>query len=380
VDITDQRRTEEALARHGEELEALVAARTAALEISHKKLRQADRLATIGTLVAGLGHDMNNVLLPVRCHLDAFGAFDLPEGASEHLQAVRSSLGYLQQLTDGLRLLALDPSDPRASTGSTDLDPWWRQISPLITRAARSEIAVEVDLPPDLPSVPVSPHRLTQAVLNLVVNASEAIVAKGRIRIRACRAEAGRCVELSVSDDGRGMSQEVKRRALDPFYSTKPRGLGTGLGLALVDAMARSAGGSVRIDSEPAQGTTVVLSLPAIEGEVEPTEGPAGRSATITTSDQRLATLVSSLLRAAAFDVRIAEDGGPDGCSLWITDPTAARMNRARRFVSEQAGWVIVLGRPAKSWGAVGAIVVDEPDNFEELREKIGGVVSAIKG
>jgi len=263
ADITEQRRAEEELREHREHLEELVAERTGELEASHEQLRLADRLASIGTLAAGLGHDMNNVLLPIRFRLDALHAKDLPDHARTHFVEVRKSVEYLQQLADGLHLLSLDPEDAEASAAGTDVTAWWEQVGTLLARGLPKHVRLATSWPSNLPPLAVAPHRLTQAVLNLVVNAGEAVGEDGKVRVWAEPFEDRRFVRLGVTDNGHGMTPQVKRRALDPFFTTKTRGLGTGLGLSLVQGVARSAGGTVQIDSAPGGGATIVLTLPA---------------------------------------------------------------------------------------------------------------------
>src|SRR5690606_29843934 len=160
---------------HRDRLEELVQERTAELQASHERLRLAERMASIGTLATGLGHDMGNLLLPIRCRLDAMEARQLPPGFREDIEAIRQSAEYLQQLTNGLRLLALDPDEATASGGRTDLSAWWRDVVALFKNALPKHVGLNLRIPPGLPHAALAPHRLTQAVLNLVNNAGEAL-------------------------------------------------------------------------------------------------------------------------------------------------------------------------------------------------------------
>ncbi len=380
-DVTERKRAEEELSRHREHLQELVAERTRELEASHEQLRTADRLATIGTLAAGLGHDMNNVLLPLRCRLDALEAESLTAAAHGHFTAVRKSADYLQQLADGLHLLALDAEDAEPSGEGTDLASWWEQVGPLLARGLPRHVRLATSWPSALPPVGVAPHRLTQAVLNLVVNAGEAVGEDGKLRIWAEADPDGRFVRLGVSDNGCGMTPEVKRRALDPFFTTKKRGLGTGLGLSLVQGVARSAGGSVHIDSAPGAGTTITLVLPVHERPTHGADAPPAPEpqATVTVAERRLASLISTMLGAAGFAVSNGAGGPPRG-GRWVTDASPDTLEKARVFLAGAGAGVLVLGPGAGDWQAIGAIPVRRPDDFEELRERIDEAASRLTG
>ena len=216
--------------------------RTARLEEFHERLRRTERLASIGTLGAGLCHDMNNLLMPIRGHLDAIEASGLLDEQGEHLWSVREAIDYLQQLTNGLRLFALNPDDPEAEAGVVDVARWWRQLRPLLARTIPEEIDFDVEFEHDLPPVGIALHRLTQAALNLLLNAVDSIDGRGRVSLRGSATDDGRFVRLSVSDSGRGMSREAQQHALDPFFTTKSRGQSTGLGLSLVHGIVHKRG------------------------------------------------------------------------------------------------------------------------------------------
>ena len=379
-DITKRKRVEDELAQYRDRLEELVAERTAELEATHEQLRLADRLAAMGTLAAGLGHDMNNVLLPVRCRLDALDVEVLSAEAREHVEAVRKSTEYLQQLADGLHLLALDPDDPEASTEATDLNSWWKQVGPLLARGLPKHVAFNVKLPNDLPRLAVAPHRLTQAVLNLIVNAGEAVGEDGRVELWAKPFEDDRLVRVGVTDNGHGMTSEVRRRALDPFFTTKKRGLGTGLGLSLVHGVVRQAGGSVEIDSAPSQGTTVVLSVPADRGSAERNRlhrvAPSPVAA-VSVEDRRTATFVAAFLASAGFQVERVDPGGAGASALWITEPSPAALEVARRRPAEQRQRIVVLGHASEEWRDLDTIIIENPADLDAIRQVISKVMGA---
>ena len=379
ADVTEQRRIEKELKEYRVNLEGLVRERTAELLKSHEQLRQADRLASIGTLAAGLGHDMNNVLLPMRCRLDAAASMALPESAREELAIVRRLCDYLQKLSDGLHLLALDPEDSEASQPTTDLPSWWDQVGVLfqntLPRHARFESAIE----PDLPQLAVEPHRLTQAVLNLMVNAGEAIGANGVVQFWARRGPSGQTIQLGVTDNGCGMSPEVQQRAFDPFFTTKPRGLGTGMGLSLVRGVAQSTGGRIMVESQPGAGSTIGLELP-IAREVQ-CGADVGRVARLALGDTRLATLVATMLRAEGFEIQSGPPGQPGQAALWIVDPLDANLRAARRFLRDRAErQIVVCGSAASAWERLDLHHIEQTDDFEQVRRVLRDAIDAYEG
>lgn len=297
-------------------LERLVAQRTRELEETHARMRASERMAALGTLSAGLGHDMGNLLLPVRARLDAIERLALPPGLAEDIGAIRKSAEYLQRLSSGLRLLALDPEDSTATADTTALREWCADSTPVLKNILPRHVTLECDVPAGLPPARVPRHVLTQIVFNLVQNAGDAMRDRraGRVRIHAAAGPAG--LELSISDDGPGMSAEVRRHCLEPFFTTKPRGISTGLGLALVNSAVQRMGGTIRIETALGKGTTFVLGLPAGP------EAANGRrpTAVVGIADPRMRSFVGTLLRSLSLDVVEQKGPGINGAALWVTD------------------------------------------------------------
>lgn len=384
-----RRSAEDALARHHDHLEQLVRERTDQLEKSRAQLHMADRMASIGTLAAGLGHDMNNVLLPVRARLNALRASQpaLPEAARQHLEGIQRSIAYLQQLADGLHYLALDPEREDATESATDLAAWWAEVGVLIGKAAPKQVRLTAVLADDLPQVSVPAHGLTQAVLNLVVNAGEAIASAprrraGRIRIDAepVRRDGRSWVRLSVIDNGPGMSEEVRRRAFEMFFTTKPRGLGTGLGLSLVRKVVEGAGGAVEIESEPGRGATVSMLLPVAAGSGGPDDqSGAGLTAWVTLSDGRAGSLVRHFLESAG--VRAADPSIAHEADLWVIEPTDSALVAARSWRGATArGRVVLWGQPParrrRAWRALKPVIIAQPDDLDAVRGALAEAVN----
>ena len=257
----------ETLKAHSELLERAVADRTHELEDTHEKLRLSERMAALGTLSAGLGHDIGNLLLPVGVCVEALRRAELPAPLKTQVETIASSTEYLRQLAVGLRMLAVDPSREHTEE-AIDLRGWWKTACSVLKATLPGGVELEGDFPQGL-SVMMTRPALAQAVFNLVQNAGESLRPRGRGRVRVNGAARGDgAVELTVSDDGPGMTEEVRRRCLDPFFTTKTRGISTGLGLSLVCGLVREVGGMVNVRSQPGKGAAFTLTLPA--GRVEP--------------------------------------------------------------------------------------------------------------
>lgn len=355
-------------------------------KLAEARVREADRLASIGTLAAGLGHDMNNVLLPVRARLNALLAAAKAERIEEperkHVEEIRKSVAYLQQLADGLHFLAMDP-EKDTGEGVTDLRQWWAQAGALLSKAVPKHVKVSASFPTGLPHAGVPVHGLTQAILNLVVNAGDAIPAErkrrqGHVRILAEPVgHPANAIRLAVTDNGTGMTEEIKRRAFELFFTTKPRGLGTGLGLALVRKVVEGCGGRVEIESQLGKGTTVAMTLPvAASAASRRTTGP---SVVISVRDGRASALLCQMLEASGM--RASAGGDPSRAAIWIVDPnemSAAGAEAWRR--AHPDGKLVLFGRPAgdarKKWGALGAITVDDRNDLEAVRAMLRSVAS----
>lgn len=377
ADITERARAEEILARGRDELERLVARRTRELEETHEKLRLSERMASLGTLSAGLGHDMGNLLLPVRARLDAIerqgaGGGGVPECIRQDLAAIRTSADYLQKLSAGLRLLALDPQDDSASPETVRLWEWCRDTLPVLRNTLPRHVELECDVPADLPPARVPRHTLTQIVFNLVQNAGDALRdrERGRVEIAASREPGDPSrLRLRVSDNGPGMPPEVQRHCMEPFFTTKPRGISTGLGLALVHSAVERVGGAVRVQSAPGAGTAFTLVLPGLPSAPEP--GAQRPAAVVSISDARMKSYISTVLRSLHMEVREPACPGQGAATLWVTDAAAevaAAAPDGRR--------VILLGEPL-SGAAPGIISLGERPAPSRIRQALHEAAAA---
>jgi signal transduction histidine kinase len=262
-------RAERALHLLNESLEDRVAAALAEREAAMLQLHEAHKLEMIGQLTGGIAHDLNNMLTPI------IASFELLRRNPQSERAPRLIEGGLQAAERARSLVARLLSFARRQTlkpQPLSLAALVADMRELMARSLGPTIEVQVQIDPALPAVVADPHQLELAVLNLVVNARDAMPDGGMLNITAGLDSAGppkadsvsaaRQIWLQVRDNGCGMTEEQLRRCIEPFYSTKGVGKGTGLGLPMVQGLALQSGGSFAIESQPGQGTTATLWLP----------------------------------------------------------------------------------------------------------------------
>ena len=251
------------------------------------RLRQAQKLEAIGQLTGGVAHDFNNLLQVVLSGLTLMERVRDPARLATLADSVRRAAQRGGELTKRLLTVARRQS---LQPEPIDLPSWLRDgAGELLARALRGDIAVEHRFAPDLPHVDADPSELELAILNLAVNARDAMSDGGTITIAA---EAlvldgspafdgltGNFVRLSIQDTGTGMDAATQARVFEPFFTTKEVGKGTGLGLAQVYGFAKQSGGSVRLRTAPGQGTTVSLFLPVTSRAPSPHAHPPARRA-----------------------------------------------------------------------------------------------------
>ena len=326
VDVTDRKRAEAELERRVAERTRDHEAEMARRAEAEAALRQSQKMEAIGQLTGGIAHDFNNMLTGV------IGAMDvmkrrLAAGRTEDLPRFMDAASASAQRAAALtaRLLAFSRRqslDPRP----VDVNRLLLSLKDLLRRTIQENIALSIQPGEAVGAALADANQLETAVLNLVINARDAMPEGGRLTIESrtvviaaaaqLEADPGRYVVVSISDTGVGIAPEMVERVFDPFFTTKPIGQGTGLGLSMVYGFARQSGGQVRLRSEPGFGTTVSLYLPASEvaetrddasSQAAPAEG-AGQTVLLVEDDPSVRLLVREVLDELSYRTLVAEE------------------------------------------------------------------------
>ncbi len=308
-------------------------------------LLQAQKMESVGRLAGGIAHDFNNILTAIRGNVDLLLETLAPgDERTEEVHEIRDAAERASTLTRQLlafsRKQFLQPRD-------LDLNALVRDVEKMLRRVIGEDIAL-LTVPGDaLGMVRADPGQLQQALLNLVVNARDAMPEGGlltidtrNVRLTGATAAAaglppGEYVCLVVRDTGHGMTAEVRARIFEPFFTTKPQGKGTGLGLATVYGIVQQSGGSITVESEPARGSIFRLYFPRVAvvretqssptgglAVVSPTAGPAATATILLVEDDpAVRHLTTRVLERAGYTVRAAQDAYE---ALSLTDATCS--------------------------------------------------------
>lgn len=309
------------------EAERLSQERTRALEETRKALHQSQKLEALGRLTGGIAHDFNNVLQTLTTGIQ-LALFSVREARlKSSLEACQRAVERGMELT---RQLLVFGRVQEANVKTVNLEQKIKGIVPLLRGALPSHIQFNLRVAEDLWPARIDPLQFELALLNLAVNARDAMPDGGQFRIDAHNQrrkpasddpdaiEPGDYIELLISDTGEGMSKEVLAKALDPFFTTKVVGKGSGMGLAQAYGFARQMGGTLSLASEPGQGVQVSILLPRAPEEapaqaVKPaTSGltPRGQGNILFVEDDPLVReTVCPALEAAGFEVTVADNG-----------------------------------------------------------------------
>jgi len=313
-DVTEKREAAEALTR------------------ANAALFQSQKLQAIGLLTGGVAHDFNNLLSVLSSGLDvvAMKGGHADEALVETMRrAVQRGSTLTQQLLAFARKQPLKPDKLNINTLVAGFES-------VLRRAVDTDIAFAIELDPVMGVVTIDGQRFEAALLNLVVNARDAMPAGGKLLLRTGVVElaegeiatlpAGRYAQLLVVDSGEGMTPEVLQRAVEPFFTTKEVGRGTGLGLSQVQGFISQSGGELVINSEPGQGTVVGIYLPMLEpGQQAETPAQLVERVLIVEDEPELQALAASLFRSIGYDVLCASNAA-DARLIIERDPAAVQV------------------------------------------------------
>ena len=381
MDITDRKEAETTLRQANEWLEHRVAERTAELERSHAQileearqreqvedqLRQAQKMEVIGQLTGGIAHDFNNLLMAVLSNLDLLRKHGPDDARTARLidgavQGAKRGAALTQRLLAFARRQSLKVEP--ANIGSLI-----EGMRNLLERSVGMDVRLHYEIATDLPPAMVDSNQVELALLNLVVNARDAMPDGGVVTIsikdvsvnEKADLQAGRYVRLSVTDTGSGMDEETLQRAIEPFFSTKELGKGTGLGLSMIHGLAVQLNGALRLSSTPGHGTRADLYLPATTLPAEESEPamPASESAPqasrarilLVDDDVLIAMSTAGMLEDLGHEVIEANSGqsalealqANRGVDLMITDFAMPGMNGAQLAIEARR---VVPGLP----------------------------------
>ena len=358
--------SEESLRQVNETLEARVDERTREHERAMAQLHEAQKLETLGQLTGGVAHDFNNLLTPVIGNLDLLRRRFPDDPRAQRLidgglQAASRAATLVQRLLAFARRQDLQPRPvaiPALLEGMSDM----------LARSLGPTIDVDIAFTPDLPAARVDPNQLELALLNLAINARDAMPGGGPLRIEASEVDrpgvgalsAGHYIRIAVIDGGLGMDRDTLARAVEPFFSTKGQGKGTGLGLSMVHGLAAQLGGMLALTSAPGQGTTAEILLPTTTEQPGETEHDSVvlkeavvRATILLVDDEELVRNgTADMLRDIGYEVLTAASGAEalmllrSGAeiNLLVTDYLMPGMNGVDLV---QAAGSVVPGLPA---------------------------------
>jgi len=367
-------------------------------EEAEEALRQAQKMEAMGQLTGGVAHDFNNLLMV------ASSGMELLERTTDPVRRDRLKDGIRQAIERGAKLTQQLLTFARRSPLSPEVVEVGQRIhalQDLLERSLREDVQVEFEFATGLWPIEVDPSQFDVAILNIAINARDAMPEGGRIKIAAHNYPAGGeirrdMVRLSIRDSGAGIAPEMMDKVFEPFFTTKSVGSGTGLGLSQVYGFVRSSGGEVKIDSVVGRGTTVFLMFPRSSQTLPRADIPADRShhvehdATVLVAedDEHVAELVAEMLRelgykskrgaTAAETLRLLEETGPFDLVLsdMIMPGKMNGLELAQEVVRREPGIPVVLmtgySEAAATAAAEGFPLLVKPYTIEAMGEVLG--------
>jgi two-component system, cell cycle sensor histidine kinase and response regulator CckA len=376
-----------------------------------RRLAAAARLESMGQLVGGISHDFNNLLTAISGNIEAYMNQHPANGPGMiELEEARDSAARAAELTRQLLAFGrprIDRPEP------VDANEVIRNMTALLERLIVSSVQIELDLDPELGTVQMDPGRLEQVMMNLAINARDAMPEGGTVRLSTSRARIalggprdsgahvtpGDYVRIDVTDTGVGMTTDLQARIFEPLLTTKPRGMGTGLGLSTVQSLVVAAGGYVSVRSAPGTGSTFTVLLPELQRKrPEPESDGSGSVATklamgtervlVAEDDAAVRSLVVKILRRRGFDVLEATNGmaaldllrdpGTD-LDLLISDVHMPEMDglvlmAAAKALRPRLGALLISGSP-EDGSTTGLPYLAKPFTAAELVARVRAVL-----
>ena len=414
IDITERKLAEQALQGINEELERRIEERTREREHALAQLFEAQKLDTIGQLTGGVAHDFNNLLMAVLGSLQLLRK-RLPEDPralrllDNAVQGAERGAALTQRLLAFARRQELKPE-------SVDVGHLVGSMEDLLQRALGPTVRIAKSLPSDLARVRVDSNQLELALLNLAVNARDAMPVGGALSVAACNEEVcsgdsgragvrpGSYVRVSVSDTGMGMDEATLAKATEPFFTTKGPGKGTGLGLSLVHGLAAQSGGMLRVTSQVGKGTTVELWLPQSVDQASqvPTrkrrvpKGPAEQvlphTILLVDDDLLVSTGTAAMLEDLGHTVVEAHSATQaleilrvdSRIEIVITDhamPGMTGLELARQLGTDYPGLPVILATGYAEWPEGEEAAIRVPRLAKPFKqEELAGVIAAVAG
>ena len=315
------------LSAKNEDLEQKIQARAAELHEKEKQLQQLQKLDAIGRLAGGIAHDFNNILGVILMYCDMIsGKADHPDVVKDGVKQIEKATGRGTGLT---RQLLIFGRKKAAETQNLAINELIREHFKMLDRLIGENIEVEFQMAENLPLLAADPGQVEQVVMNLVINARDAMPNGGKIVVETkyenlteqfasshLTAKLGPHIVLGVTDTGCGMDEKTRSQIFEPFFTTKPIGQGTGLGLSTVYGIVNSLEGTIWVYSEPGKGTVFKIYLPANEfsqegsvEELKPASLTGQEHLLVVEDDSSLRKLYAEALRGFGYTVSVAENG-----------------------------------------------------------------------
>ncbi|HET7505535.1 MAG TPA: ATP-binding protein [Kofleriaceae bacterium] len=400
------------------ELDRKVEQRTQALrteleerERLEHQLRHAQKMEAVGRLAGGIAHDFNNLLTVIRMSLDTVGELEIPDDVRDALRDASDSTDRAAGLTRDLLAFARKQTLERASVTVADIVGG---VERMVRRVAEAGIRIEVRIAPDAGDVIADRHQIEQVLLNLAINACDAMARHGTLTIAvdsvelaaaaaaSYRLRPGMYVRFAVTDTGTGMDEATRRSVFEPFFTTKEVGRGTGLGLAVAHGIVTQHGGHIAVDSELGKGSTFTVFLPrsrttSLSG-VTPVMRPptsSGHETVLVVEDEPAVRRgVQRNLERLGYHVIAAHDGEDalrvteslDGIDLLLSDVVMPGIDGPELACRLRARWptlpvLFVTGYSADRLARTGAVgphdrVLEKPYELEQLATTIRGMLA----